>query len=90
MEMAQKGEEIAQLTVKLQTAELKLKHFELRNPRGAEINKTQTESEDVPDAPGQSTTVPEIDVEVPDDWCAPLGYDTVTKQEEGFCPSDKM
>ncbi|KAK5608666.1 hypothetical protein CRENBAI_022031 [Crenichthys baileyi] len=87
MEMAQKGEEIAQLTVKLQTAELKLKDFELRNPRGAEIIKTQTEPEDVPDAPGQSTTVPEIDVEVPDDWCAPLGYDTVTKQEEGFCPS---
>ncbi|XP_047210133.1 zinc finger protein 37-like isoform X2 [Girardinichthys multiradiatus] len=87
MEMAQKGEEIAQLTVKLQTAELKLKDFELRNPRGAEINKTQTESEDVPDALGQSTTVPEIDVEVPDDWCAPLGYDTVTKQEDGFCPS---
>ncbi|MEQ2266918.1 hypothetical protein XENORESO_021474 [Xenotaenia resolanae] len=87
MEMAQKGEEVAQLTVKLQTAELKLKDFELRNPRGAEINKTQTESEDVPDALEQSTTVPEIDVEVPDDWCAPLGYDMVTKQEEGFCPS---
>ncbi|KAM4733302.1 uncharacterized protein FYW61_008792 [Anableps anableps] len=88
MEMAQKGEEIAQLKVKLQTAELKLKDFV--SQRGAETTKTQTNPEVVPVVPGQSVTVPEIDVEVPDDWCAPLGYDTATKQEEGFCPSVRL
>ncbi|XP_037531200.1 uncharacterized protein LOC119408446 [Nematolebias whitei] len=36
---------------------------------------------DVPDAPGQSSTLPETDFEVPDDWCAPLGYKTAKKQK---------
>ncbi|KAM4586931.1 uncharacterized protein V3H82_005678 [Fundulus diaphanus] len=90
MEMAHKGEEIAQLKVKLQTAELKLKESDQKKQSGAERNKSQTEPEVVPDVPEQSTTVPEIDVEVPDDWCAPLGYDTPNKQEEGFCPSVRL
>lgn len=27
---------------------------------------------------------------VPDDWCAPLGYEVVTKQEEGIGPSVRL
>lgn len=27
---------------------------------------------------------------VPDDWCAPLGFETAAKQEVGFCPSVKL
>ncbi|XP_043982310.1 uncharacterized protein LOC122836648 isoform X3 [Gambusia affinis] len=93
MEMAHKGEEIAQLKIKLQAAELKLKDFEMNSQRRAETTETQSKPEVVPVtpvttvAPEQPVTVPEIDVEVPDDWCAPLGCDTSNKQEEG-CPSE--
>lgn len=27
---------------------------------------------------------------VPDDWCAPLGCEVVTKQDEGVCPSVRL
>ncbi|XP_014860058.1 PREDICTED: zinc finger protein 668-like isoform X3 [Poecilia mexicana] len=87
MEMAQKGEEIAQLKIKLQAAELKLKDFEMSSQRRAETTETQSKPKVVPVAPEQPVTVPEIDVEVPDDWCAPLGCDTSNRQEEG-CPSE--
>ncbi|XP_007565876.1 zinc finger protein 668-like isoform X3 [Poecilia formosa] len=87
MEMAQKGEEIAQLKIKLQAAEIKLKDFEMSSQRRAETTETQSKPKVVPVAPEQPVTVPEIDVEVPDDWCAPLGCDTSNRQEEG-CPSE--
>lgn len=65
MEMAQRGEEIAHLKLKLQTAELKLKDFEMSNQRlqEREITNPQTDPIVVPDDPGKSTTVPEVDVE---------------------------
>ncbi|XP_014880786.1 zinc finger protein 184-like isoform X2 [Poecilia latipinna] len=89
MEMAQKGEEIAQLKIKLQAAEIKLKDFEMSSQRRAETTETQSKPKVVPVAPEQPITVPEIDVEVPDDWCAPLGCDTSNRQEEG-CPSVRL
>lgn len=67
--MAHKGEEIAQLKIKLQAAELKLKDFEMNSQRRAETTETQSKPEVVPVtpvtpvAPEQPVTVPEIDVE---------------------------
>ncbi|XP_044060151.1 zinc finger protein 605-like [Siniperca chuatsi] len=95
MELAQKGEEIVQLKIKLQTAEIKLRESECGGDRGAEMkktqmNETQREPEDVLNPPGQTSDVPEIDFEVPDDWCAPLGCKTVTKQDDIVCPSVKL
>ncbi|XP_054890073.1 uncharacterized protein LOC129362538 isoform X2 [Poeciliopsis prolifica] len=87
MEMAQKGEEIAQLKTKLQATELKLKDFAMNSPRRAEMTETRSKPEVVPVGPEQPVTAPEIDVEVPDDWCAPLGCDASNRQEEG-CPSE--
>nr|XP_012773165.2 zinc finger protein 252 isoform X3 [Maylandia zebra] len=95
MELAQKGQEVTQLKIKLQTAELKLK--ELEDARGRQVktnqiqtNPSQTEVEVVTETPGQSSEVPEIDFEVPDDWCSPLGYETVTKPDEVVCPSVRL
>lgn len=95
MELAQKGQEVVQLKIKLQTAELKLK--ELEDARGRQVktnkvetNPSQTEVEVVTETPGQSSEVPEIDFEVPDDWCSPLGYETVTKPDEVVCPSVRL
>ena len=31
-----------------------------------------------------------LSLAVPDDWCAPLGSEVVTKQEEGICPSVRL
>ncbi|KAK2849103.1 hypothetical protein Q5P01_008937 [Channa striata] len=95
MELAQKGEEVVQLKIKLQTAELKLRERECGGDRGLEINKTQTnetqrQPEEVLNTPGQTSDVPEIDFEVPDDWCAPLGCETVTKKDEVMCPSVRL
>ncbi|XP_008276528.1 zinc finger protein 84-like [Stegastes partitus] len=91
MEMAQKGEEIAQLKIKLQTAELRLKDLEIGGNKGAETNKTRTnptqrQPDALRDAPAQTSNVPEIDFEVPDDWCAPLGSETLTKRGHNICP----
>lgn len=68
MELAQKGQEVTQLKIKLQTAELKLK--ELEDARGRQVktnqiqtNPSQTEVEVVTETPGQSSEVPEIDFE---------------------------
>ncbi|XP_047440550.1 macrophage migration inhibitory factor isoform X2 [Mugil cephalus] len=84
LELAQKGEEVAQLKIKLQTAELKLKEAALiKTP----IEQKQKETERTVDTPGQTSRVPEIDFEVPDDWCAPLGCEIASKQDEGVCPS---
>ncbi|XP_068570936.1 zinc finger protein 329-like isoform X2 [Cebidichthys violaceus] len=88
MELAQKGEEVAQLKIKLQRAEVKLSEIEREGDRGTETRKR--EPEDVLSGPEQTSEVPEIDFEVPDDWCAPLGFETVTKQEEVFCPSVRL
>lgn len=95
MELAQKGQEVAQLKIKLQTAELKLKELEHARGRQVKTNKvqtnpSQTEVEVVTETPGQSSEVPEIDFEVPDDWCSPLGYETVTKPDEVVCPSVRL
>ncbi|XP_045886657.1 zinc finger protein 260-like isoform X1 [Micropterus dolomieu] len=95
MALAQKGEEIVQLKIKLQTAEIKLRGSECGGDRGAEmniskINEMHRDPEDVLNAIGQTSDVPEIDFEVPDDWCAPLGSETVNKQEEGVCPSIRL
>ncbi|XP_026213145.1 zinc finger protein 345-like isoform X2 [Anabas testudineus] len=92
MELAHKGEEVVQLKIKLQTAELKLRERECGGDRGFENNKTvtsetQKQPEPVQNTPEQTSDVPEIDVEVPDDWCAPLGCETGTKKDEVACPS---
>lgn len=63
LEMAQKGEEIAHLKVKLQGAELKLKDFEMNSQRTAETTETQSKPEVAPVAPEQPVTVPEGEVE---------------------------
>ncbi|GAA6225375.1 zinc finger protein 761-like [Lates japonicus] len=95
MELAQKGEEVAHLKIKLQAAEIKLREHERGGDRAVEVNitpvnETQRESEVVLNPSGQSSDVPEIDFEVPDDWCAPLGCEPVTKQEDGVCPSVRL
>ncbi|XP_074504932.1 uncharacterized protein LOC141775455 [Sebastes fasciatus] len=104
MELAQKGEEVAQLKIKLQSVELKLSKIEPGGDRGAETKKGEPEETkkgepvetkkgepvDVPNAPVQPSDVPEIDFEVPDDWCAPLGCETMIKKKDVFCSSIKL
>ncbi|XP_073342396.1 uncharacterized protein [Pagrus major] len=95
MELVQRGEEIAKLKIKLQRAEIKLRERQCGGDRGTEMNKTQMsepqkEPEDVMEASGHTSNCPEIDFEVPDDWCAPLGCETVPKQEDGLCPSVRL
>uniref|UniRef100_A0A3Q1FLA1 Zinc finger protein 62 homolog n=1 Tax=Acanthochromis polyacanthus TaxID=80966 RepID=A0A3Q1FLA1_9TELE len=94
MEMAQKGEEVAQLKIKLQTAELRLKDLELGGDKGAETKKTQTnptpKDTDVVNDASVQTSVPGINFEVPDDWCAPLDSETGTKQRFDICPSVRL
>ncbi|KAM9377113.1 uncharacterized protein KZ484_009484 isoform 2-T3 [Pholidichthys leucotaenia] len=68
MELAQKGEEVAQLKLKLQTVELKLKDRETGGDRGAEIvetrkNPDQIEPHVVTETSRQTAHVPEIDFE---------------------------
>ncbi|XP_071362886.1 zinc finger protein 345-like [Trachinotus anak] len=94
-ELVQKGEEVTHLKIKLQTAEIKLRELEHGGDRGVEMNKTQTnetqtESEVVLNHSGQTSDVPEIDFEVPDDWCAPLGCETTTNQDDPVCPSIRL
>ncbi|XP_068596097.1 uncharacterized protein [Brachionichthys hirsutus] len=38
----------------------------------------------------QTSDVPEIQFEVPDDWCAPLGCETTVKMDEAACPSVRL
>lgn len=95
MELLQKGEEVAQLKIKLQRAELKLKDLEEGTGRQVETNKAQTnplqtDLEVAMETPGQTSEIPEIDFEVPDDWCAPLGCEMVTRPDEGVCPSVRL
>ncbi|XP_029298007.1 zinc finger protein 62 homolog [Cottoperca gobio] len=87
IELGQKGEEVAQLKMKLHRAEIRLSEIELGGDRGMEFKKGRTE--DVLSAPEQTADVPEIDFEVPDDWCAPLGCETATKQGD-LCPSVRL
>ncbi|XP_070818024.1 zinc finger protein 846-like [Chaetodon trifascialis] len=95
LELAQKGEEIAQLQIKLQKTEIKLMDSECGGDGGAEMRETQMpellrEPEDTLNVSGQTSDVPEIDFVVPADWCTPLGYEAVTKQDEAVCPSVRL
>lgn len=66
VELVQKGEEIAHLKIKLQTAELKLKGYEVEVDAGVQMNieeKPQKEAEVVLKPSGQNCDVPEIDFE---------------------------
>ncbi|XP_072251789.1 uncharacterized protein [Leuresthes tenuis] len=89
-EMTLKEEELAQLKLKLQTAELKLKDFQSGYLRRVKMKQTWTAPEIVVDAPGPTSNVSEIEHEVPDDWCAPLGCELVTKDDEDGCPSVRL
>uniref|UniRef100_A0A3Q0RCV8 C2H2-type domain-containing protein n=1 Tax=Amphilophus citrinellus TaxID=61819 RepID=A0A3Q0RCV8_AMPCI len=68
MELLQKGEEVAQLKIKLQRAELKLKDLEEGTGRQVETNKAQTnplqtDLEVAMETSGQTSEIPEIDFE---------------------------
>ncbi|XP_062250350.1 zinc finger protein Xfin-like [Platichthys flesus] len=97
MELVNKGEEVAHLKIKLQKAEIKLTEREFGGDRGADMIPTRTkiregnqrEPEAVKKLHGQTAGVPEIDIQVPDDWCAPLG-DEATNKREDECPSVRL
>lgn len=75
MELAQKGEEIAQLKIKLQRTEIRLKECVLEADEGGVTSKVgettwinstdqlEKQPEDVPNAKEQPSEVPEIDFE---------------------------
>ncbi|CAJ1058655.1 zinc finger protein 260-like [Xyrichtys novacula] len=91
LELGRKGEEIVQLKVKLQRAELKLRDAVGTEDGGAEMNNQMIEAQREPeeDTTDQKPLVPEIDFEVPDDWCAPVGEDP-TNPYDGVCPSVRL
>ncbi|KAF6726644.1 hypothetical protein FQA47_001961 [Oryzias melastigma] len=95
-ELSEKEEMVAQLKLKLQVAELRLKDLQAEGPSTAAANETQAILEIVPDVPNEVPVekeivpAPEIDFEVPDDWCAPLGTEVLAKQDEAFCPSVRL
>lgn len=90
VELARKGEEIAYLKVKLQRAELRLKEVSASIGTDQSLNPSfESPRASEEPAPHQSSTVPEIDFEVPDDWCVPLGSENVNKQENP-CPSVRL
>lgn len=94
MELALKGKEIAELKVKLQKTELKLKESEggsdgTEKADNMQDNQVKTDSGNA-SAATQASEVPEFDFEVPDDWCAPLGCENLTRKEEGVCPSIRL
>ncbi|KAG7261967.1 hypothetical protein CRUP_010597, partial [Coryphaenoides rupestris] len=68
MLMKQKMEEISTLRFQLEKAEKKLQERKEKRQRREDVSQTV----------GQTT--PEIVVEVPDDWCAPLGCENVVDQ----------
>lgn len=126
MELVQKGEEVAQLKIKLQKLEIRLKDGKHGADRVEDRTTTLSDHlkrgpEAFPLTSEQKSEIPEIDfegsvkftnvqnelhcffgegfliahyfvllLEVPDDWCAPLGCEVVTKQEEGICPSVRL
>ncbi|XP_041652741.1 zinc finger protein 878-like [Cheilinus undulatus] len=95
LELAHKGEEIVQLKIKLQRAEVRLRDSVGTSDERGEMsviqtNETQRETGDDPNAPAQPSAAPEIDYEVPGDWCAPLGCETLAKPDEGECPSVRL
>lgn len=65
MELAQKGEEIVQLKIKLQASELKLKEIQDDNDARVEMHQIQIiETQKEPEnASKQTSNVPEIDFE---------------------------
>lgn len=89
MELARKGEEIAYLKIKLQRAELMLK--EVSAGSGSDpVSNPSSESHGASEEAGlQSSADPEIEYEVPDDWCVPLDSEYVTKHEN-ICPSVRL
>lgn len=89
MELARKGEEIAYLKVKLQRAELRLKEVSAGNGLDPSSNPSyeSLEASEEP-VPQQSSTVSEVDFEVPDNWCVPLDSDNV--KQENSCPSVRL
>ncbi|XP_026185601.1 zinc finger protein 189-like isoform X2 [Mastacembelus armatus] len=95
MALVQKGEEIVQLQIKLQKAEIKMVERECGDDKGVAINETEIieikrKPEYVLNTCGETLDTPEIDFEVPDDWCAPLGCETLIKQDDDVCPSVRL
>ncbi|XP_072295821.1 uncharacterized protein [Eucyclogobius newberryi] len=87
MELARKGEEIAHLKVKLQRAEMKLSDISMHSE--TDMNTTRTSQRQSKEPPPEESTVPEMDIGVPDDWCVPLGSEIVVKQDNP-CPSIRL
>lgn len=90
MLLAQKGEEVAQLKIKLQKVELRLKDIQESGPRRVQTTQTQTETKALLETVKPTSEVQAIDVDEPDDWCAPLGCEVVTKEEDAGCPSVRL
>lgn len=95
LELVQKGEEIAHLKVKLQKAEVRLKDVKCSDDKAEERNTSRKNQLDkdpdkVPHLSEQPSVVPEFDFEVPDDWCAPLGSEVVSKKDSNECPSVRL
>ncbi|XP_034546557.1 zinc finger protein 235-like isoform X2 [Notolabrus celidotus] len=91
LELAQKGEEIVHLKVKLQKAELQLRDALYTDGQEARVHHQMIEIQRDPEVvthAASNVTFPEIDFEVPDDWCAPVGYESPTKQDDVTCPSE--
>lgn len=89
MELARKGEEIAYLKVKLQRAELRLKEVSAVIGTDTSLSPSDESPRTSQEPAPQSSPVSEIDFEVPDDWCVPLGSENVNKQENS-CPSVRL
>lgn len=95
LELAQKGEEIVQLKVKLQSVEMKLRDAVYANDPAqiAQIDKQFTKVQEGHKGVTKVTTpmlVPETDFEIPEDWCAPVGEETLTNPNDGVCPSVRL
>lgn len=94
VEIAQKGEEVALLKVKLQRAEIRLRDIlcggeeEMTRKRSTDETQTAVSDESQTDSQ-QPSDVPEIDFEVPDEWCIPLGSENVTRKVN-VCPSVRL
>ncbi|XP_074531025.1 uncharacterized protein LOC141793996 isoform X2 [Halichoeres trimaculatus] len=93
LELSQKGEEIVQLKVKLQRVEMKLRDTLYSNEPAAQADNQLDEVQGNPEDVANATTqplVPETNFEIPEDWCAPVGYEMPTVPDEGSCPSVRL
>ncbi|XP_076015572.1 uncharacterized protein LOC143007945 [Genypterus blacodes] len=87
VELSQKGEEIIRLRVKLQEAEMKLRATGDGGDDDVSAEKKDSHSQDVQ---SPYRPIPEhykMESEEPDDWCAPLGSESLAKEEHAVCPS---